>query len=45
MKAYTDKTDKIDPRKCLYSEIKSNNKTRKKAARRKAKNDIKNENK
>ena len=34
MKPYTNKTDKIDSRKCLYSEIKGNNKARKKAARR-----------
>lgn len=40
MKPYTDKTDKVDERKCLYSEIKANDKPRKKAARRKAKKDI-----
>ena len=40
MKPYTDKTDKIDDRKCLYSEIKANDKPRKKAARRKAKDTI-----
>jgi hypothetical protein len=40
MKPYTDKTDKVDDRKCLYSEIKANDKPRKKAARRKAKKDI-----
>ena len=37
MKPYTNKTDKIDERKCLYSEIKGNEKARKKAARRDAK--------
>jgi len=37
MKPYTNKTDKIDDRKCLYSEIKANDKPRKKAARREAK--------
>ena len=37
MKAYTNKTDKIDDHKCLYSEIKANDKPRKKAARREAK--------
>ena len=42
MKPYTDKTDKVDDRKCLYSEIKANDKPRKKAARRKAKKDIDN---
>lgn len=41
MKAYTNKTDKVDERKCLYSEIKGNDKARKKAARRDAKRDIK----
>lgn len=34
MKAYTNKTDKIDDRKCLYSEIRCNEKARKVAARR-----------
>jgi hypothetical protein len=43
MKPYTDKTDKVDNRKCLYSEIEANNKCRKKAARRLAKKEIKNE--
>jgi len=43
MKPYTNKTDKVDERKCLYSEIKGNNKARKKAARRKGKKDIDNE--
>jgi hypothetical protein len=40
MKAYTNKTDKVDDRKCLYSEIRGNDKARKKAARRNAKKDI-----
>lgn len=31
-KPYTDKTDKIDDRKCLYSEIKANDKPRKKGS-------------
>jgi hypothetical protein len=44
MKPYTDKMDKIDTRKCLFSEINANDKPRKKAARRNAKiNIIKNE--
>ena len=37
MKPYTNKTDKVDARKCLYSEIKGNDKARKKATRRDAK--------
>lgn len=40
MKAYTNKTDKVDDRKCLYSEIRANDKPRKKAARRESKKDI-----
>lgn len=40
MRAYTNKTDKIDSRKCLYREIKGNNKSRKVAARRLAKQSI-----
>ena len=40
MKAYTNKQDKIDPRKCLYSEIKGNKKACKTAARREAKKEI-----
>jgi hypothetical protein len=43
MKAYTNKIDKVDNRKCLYSEIKANDRPRKKAARRIAKKDIINE--
>ena len=42
MRAYTNKTDKVDSCKCIYSEIKGNNKARKKAARRLAKQGIKN---
>ncbi len=34
MRAYTNKTDKVDSSKCLYSEIRGNDKARKKAARR-----------
>lgn len=34
MKAYTNKTDKIDSRKCLFSEIKANKRPAKKAVRR-----------
>jgi hypothetical protein len=40
MKPYTNKTDKVDDRKCLFGEIKANKRPRKKAARRLAKNDI-----
>ena len=43
MKPYSDKTDKVDERKCLYSEIRGNNKGRKKAARFVAKKEINNE--
>lgn len=42
MKPYTDKFDKIDSRKCLYSEIRANKKPGKKAARRIGKENIKN---
>lgn len=34
MKPYTNKTDRIDPRKCLYSEIKKGKRAAKKAIRR-----------
>lgn len=34
MKPYTNKTDRIDTRKCLFSEIKGGNRAAKKAARR-----------
>ena len=40
MRAYTNKTDKVDSRKCLYSEIRANDKARKKAARREAKQEF-----
>ena len=40
MRAYTNKSDRVDPRKCLYSQIRGNNKARKTAARRKAKQEI-----
>lgn len=33
MKAYSNKTDRTDTRKCLYAEINKGNKARKKAAR------------
>lgn len=34
MKTYSNKSDRTDSRKCLYSEIRKGNKARKKAARR-----------
>ncbi len=37
MKPYTNKTDRVDPRKCLYSAIKKGKKAAKKAARRELK--------
>ena len=40
MKVYSNKTDKIDNRKCLYGEIRANNSSRKKAARRQSKREI-----
>jgi hypothetical protein len=40
MKVYSDKTVRVDERVCLYSEIKANDKPRKKAARRDAKKSI-----
>lgn len=40
MKPYSNKPDKTDSSKCLYSEIKGNELSRKKAARRKSKKDI-----
>ena len=43
MKAYTNKTDRIDDRKCLYSAIKHGNRARKKANRRDGKSAIKSE--
>ena len=45
MKTYTNKTDKVDERKCLYSEIRGNDKARKKAVRFSIKNEIENEKK
>jgi len=45
MKAYTNRTDRIDDRKCLYSEIRGNDKARKKAVRFEIKNKLKNEKK
>ena len=41
MKAYTNKTDRIDERKCLYSEINHGDKARKKAKRKEDKDTIK----
>lgn len=43
MKAYTNKTDRIDDRKCLYSEIKKGDKARKKAKRKEGVINIKKE--
>ena len=43
MKPYTNKTDRIDDKKCLYSEIKNGDKARKKAIRKEAKDEIKKE--
>jgi hypothetical protein len=40
MKAYTNKTDRIDSRKCLFSEITKGNKARKKAKRKQGKKEI-----
>ena len=44
MKPYTDKFDKIDERKSSYSNIRGNEKPRKTAARRVAKEEIKKQN-
>ena len=41
MRAYTNKTDRIDDRKCLYSEITKGKKAAKKAVRQNAKKEIK----
>lgn len=41
MKSYTNKTERVDSRKCLYSEIKANDKPRKTAYRRVSKKQIK----
>lgn len=43
MKAYTNKTDRVDDRKCLYSEINKGDKARKKAKRKEGKDEITNE--
>ena len=43
MKAYTNKTDRVDERKCLYSAISKYNKGRKKAVRKNGKDEIKKE--
>ena len=43
MKPYTNKTDRVDTKKVLYSEIKSDAKARKKAKRNEGKRIIKNE--
>lgn len=43
MKPYTNKSDRVDDRKCLYSEINHGNKARKKAVRFAVKKEIKNE--
>ena len=40
MQVYTNKSDRTNSAKCLYSEIKSSRKARKTAARRTAKNEI-----
>lgn len=40
MKTYTNKTDRVDGRKCLYSEIKKGDKARKKAKRKEGKDEI-----
>jgi len=40
MKTYTNKTDRVDDRKCLYSEIKKGDKARKKAKRKEGKDEI-----
>ena len=42
MKPYSNKTDRIDSRKCLYSEIRGNKGARKTAARFQAKKEINN---
>jgi hypothetical protein len=41
MKPYTNKTDRVDSRKCLLSEIKKGDKPRKKAKRKEGKDEIK----
>lgn len=41
MKAYSNKSDRVDNRKCTYSEINNGDKDRKKAKRKQDKDDIK----
>lgn len=41
MKAYSNKSDRVNKAKCLFSEIKKGNRARKKAARFNAKIEIK----
>jgi len=43
MRTYTNKTHRIDDRKCLFSEIRKGNKARKKAVRFSIKKEIENE--
>ena len=43
MKAYANKTDRIDSRKCLFSEITGSDRARKKAKRKEGKDEIKRE--
>jgi len=43
MKPYSNKTDRVDERKCLFSEIKKADKARKKAKRKEGKDLIKKE--
>ena len=43
MKPYSNKQDRVDAAKCLYSEMKSSDKARKKAARKAGKDEIKKE--
>lgn len=40
MKTYTDKTDRVDDRKCMFAQINGGDKARKKAVRRTAKKEI-----
>ena len=42
MKVYTNKTDRINKQKCLFSEIKKGDKARKTANRQEAKKEIRN---
>ena len=45
MKTYSNKTDRIDSRKCLFGEVKNGEKARKKAKRREGKQEIQKEQK